>query len=177
MYKICKTEQSASRQRELEMGLLTLMMERAYEDISISDLCQRLAVPRKAFYRYFSCKDGALQALIDHTLMDYTLIVEDRLDLTEFFRFWQKQKPLLDAIQRNHLQNLFISRLVTSAIQEEHITTAEQTHKMNFVLCGLMSMVLFWFHTDFSASPQEMARTAKQILTSPLISDNEIRDI
>lgn len=177
MYKICKTEQSASRQRELEMGLLSLMTERSYEDISISDLCLRLNIPRKAFYRYFSCKDGALQALMDHTLMEYTLIVEDRLDLTEFFRFWQKQKPLLDAIEKNHLQNTFISRLIASALQEEHITSTAKTHKMNFILCGLMSMVLSWFHADFKATPQEMARTAKHILTTPLITDNIIREI
>jgi AcrR family transcriptional regulator len=30
-----------------------------------------LQIPRKAFYRYFSDKDGALQSLMDHALMDF----------------------------------------------------------------------------------------------------------
>ena len=71
MYKLCKTEQSAARQRQLEQGLLQAMRTQQYEEISISDLCDRLEIPRKSFYRYFSSKDGALAALLDHTLMEF----------------------------------------------------------------------------------------------------------
>ena len=71
MYKLCKTEQSAARQRRLEQGLLQAMQTQQYEDISISDLCDQMGVPRKSFYRYFSGKDGALHALIDHTMISY----------------------------------------------------------------------------------------------------------
>ena len=71
MYKLCKTEQSAQRQRELEQGLLKMMLQCRYEDISVSDLCDQLEIPRKSFYRYFSSKDGALYALLDHTMMEF----------------------------------------------------------------------------------------------------------
>ena len=71
MYKLCKTEQSAQRQRQLEEGLLAAMRTKRYEEITISDLCDQMGIPRKSFYRYFSGKDGALHALIDHALLDY----------------------------------------------------------------------------------------------------------
>ena len=71
MYKLCKTEQSAQRQRQLEEGLLAAMKTKRYEEITISDLCEQMDIPRKSFYRYFSSKDGALHALIDHTLLDF----------------------------------------------------------------------------------------------------------
>ena len=58
MYKICQTEQSIRRQRELEQGLLRLMGKRNYEDLTVKDLCDEMALPRKSFYRYFSSKDG-----------------------------------------------------------------------------------------------------------------------
>ena len=77
MYKLCKSEQSAARQRWLEQGLLQEMLLRRYEDISISDLCARLQIPRKSFYRYFTNKDGALFALID------------LIGLTLSYMFWQ----------------------------------------------------------------------------------------
>ena len=70
MYKMCKSEQSAQRQRELEQGLLKAMGTCHYDEISVSDLCDQMGIPRKSFYRYFSGKDGALHALIDHTLME-----------------------------------------------------------------------------------------------------------
>lgn len=177
MYKICKTEQSASRQRELELGLLALMTEKRYDEISVSDLCQRLDIPRKAFYRYFSCKDGALQALIDHTLMEYDTIVENRLDLIGFFQFWLRQKPLLEAIERNNLYSIFLARIIDYTIREEHIITRDKTFKMDFILCGLMSMVLSWFRSGFKATPLEMARSARRILTTPLITDNPLPEL
>ncbi len=73
MYKRCITEQSARWQRELEQGLLEIMATRRYEDITIMELCSWLDIPRKAFYRYFSSKEGAIYALIDHTLMDFSV--------------------------------------------------------------------------------------------------------
>ena len=63
MYKLCRTEQSAQRQRQLEQGLLLAMKTKRYEEITISDLCDQMGIPRKSFYRYFSSKDGALHAL------------------------------------------------------------------------------------------------------------------
>jgi len=94
MYKLCKTEQSAARQRELEQGLLEIMANKRFDDISVSDLCEKIGIPRKSFYRYFSGKDGALYALIDHTLMAYEGFLPERFlrekrtvqnDLVRFF--------------------------------------------------------------------------------------------
>ena len=70
MYKLCKTEQSAKRQRELEQVLLRMMNSTLYEDITVINFCENAGIPRKAFYRYFSSKDGALHALLDHTLLE-----------------------------------------------------------------------------------------------------------
>ena len=88
MYKLCKSEQSATRQKQLEQGLLKVMLTQRYEDISVSDLCTAMDIPRKSFYRYFSGKDGALHALIDHTMISY-----------ESFSISQR-------VQRKHYQGL-----------------------------------------------------------------------
>ncbi len=107
MYKICHTEQSFQRQRSIEKGLLALMLKQQYEDISISDLCASLQIPRKTFYRYFSSKDGALYALLDHTMMDFQLSENNPFNkgaapevLQRFFYFWHEQAPLLRALHR-----------------------------------------------------------------------------
>ena len=38
---------------------------------AMTKLCLELGIPRKAFFRYFSDKDGALQSLVDHAIMDF----------------------------------------------------------------------------------------------------------
>ena len=115
MYKICHTEESSRRQRELELGLQSLMLQRRYEDISVSDLCAQMEIPRKSFYRYFSSKEGCLFALVDHTLIEFfqaQLSADAELsgtqigDLGRYFRFWRERGDLLEALQRNGLAGI-----------------------------------------------------------------------
>lgn len=185
MYKLCKTEQSAARQHALEAGLLAAMGTKRYEEISVSDLCDNLGIPRKSFYRYFSGKDGALHALLDHTIMDYegfpsvpdagegrTLVG----DLERFFRFWIHHKPLLDALERSNLSGLLIERCILHAVEGTTIprrflpfdTSEMREHVAMFGVCGLMSMVLQWHHGGYHQSPRHLATLAVRLLTVPL---------
>ncbi len=190
MYKLCKTEQSASRQRQLEDGLLALMKTKRYEEITISELCDFMGVPRKSFYRYFSGKDGALHALIDHTLLDY----EHQLDLQptggsrdahadvrHFFEFWLRNRGLLDVLERSSISGILVQRAVSQAQNELLITGYAaspelkqfQSHAASFAVCGLMSMMLRWHRGGCKENPGEMAKIATTLLTHPLVSIQE----
>ena len=190
MYKLCKTEQSAQRQRELERGLLAAMSSRQYEEISISDLCEHMGIPRKSFYRYFSSKDGALHALIDHTLLDYETFPTVRkneekrtaqTDLERFFRFWQEQKPLLDALERSGISGVLVTRSIDHALSDvgtpsRFLPQSEKEVRkqaVSFGVCGLMSMVLSWHHDGYPLPADRMAEMAVQLLTKPLFSGVE----
>ncbi len=186
MYKLCKTEQSAQRQRQLEEGLLNAMKTKRYEEITISDLCEQMGIPRKSFYRYFSSKDGALHALIDHTLLDFeqhsatlsgNTIGDAHQSLRHFFEFWHQQKLLLDALERSGISGVLVQRAITQA-QNEYVlprypTSPEvrhmQNHAITFVICGLMSLMTRWHRSGYAESAQEMANIATTLLTKPLI--------
>ena len=127
MYKLCKTEESARRQRQMEQGLLDMMQTVRYEDITVSDLCQKMNIPRKSFYRYFSGKEGALHGLIDHTMMEYEAFSNMhqkgkkrnlQLELETFFQFWVVHRPLLDALQRSGLSGTMIERAVSYSVSD-----------------------------------------------------------
>ena len=186
MYKLCKTEQSAQRQRQLEEGLLTAMRTKRYEEITISDLCDQMGIPRKSFYRYFSGKDGALHALIDHTLLDFEqfsgILVGSspaniHKELRSFFEFWQQHRQLLDALERSSLSGVLVQRAISQA-QNEYALPREQTrgdshrlqsHAITFCICGIMSMVTRWHRSGYAESPAELAQIAAMLLTRPLI--------
>lgn len=184
MYKRCITEQSAKRQRVLERGLLELMAVRRYEDITIIELCNWLNIPRKAFYRYFSSKEGALYALIDHTLMDFSVdfLAHDPMatysTLEHFFSFWATQGNLLDALERNEMSGLLVQRAILLATDEEIFPSnlfldhsrATREQVALFVVSGMMAMVAQWHRTRFVHSPQKMADIAAHLLTQPLVS-------
>ncbi|MBE6950537.1 MAG: TetR/AcrR family transcriptional regulator [Ruminococcaceae bacterium] len=186
MYKLCKTEQSAQRQRKLEEGLLNAMKTKRYEEITISDLCEQMEIPRKSFYRYFSSKDGALYALVDHTLLDFeqhtgilsgNAIGDAHQDLRHFFEFWYEQKPLLDALERSGLSGVLVHRAISQA-QNEYVlpryptppeVRAMQHHAITFAICGLMSMMTRWHRSGYVESAAQMAQIAATLLTRPLI--------
>ncbi|MBE6959179.1 MAG: TetR/AcrR family transcriptional regulator [Ruminococcaceae bacterium] len=185
MYKVCLTDQSSKRQRELEKGLLQLMQKQRYEDISVSDLCDYLQIPRKSFYRYFSCKDGALYALIDHTLADFfEMPVSAKKtrgtalgDLDLFFEYWYNNKSFLDALANSGLSGILADRANQFALREGHlpqrfksVPTEIQGLAMAFSLYGLMSMTLHWHRRGFPVSAEEMTRLAIHMLTNPLLA-------
>lgn len=185
MYKLCKTEQSAARQRRLEQGLLEVMKQKHYDEISISDLCDRMEIPRKSFYRYFTGKDGALQALIDHTLMEFADYTEAyrqgklrtiQLDLESFFQFWVQRKDLLDVLARSGRSGILVNRAVAFALSDDVLPIrflpdedhTMQQHITMFGVCGLMSMVLNWHDNGYERSASEMARIAARMISLPL---------
>ena len=184
MYKLCKSEQSARRQRELELGLLEAMQTQLYEDISISELCDRMGIPRKSFYRYFSNKDGALMALLDHTLMEYeqtgngisgTGIIHVGA-LEQYFRFWYERRPLLEALMRSRLSGMLVERATQHAMHERLMPRylvnqdpGTQQMALTFAICGLLSMVMQWQQSGYRETPEQMAQIASMMLTKPLV--------
>lgn len=185
MYKMCKTAQSAQRQRELELGLLEAMKTRHYEEISISELCTELGIPRKTFYRYFDSKEGALYGLIDHTLMEYEGFSFDYLssgnrklqrELEQFFLFWLDKRPLLDVLRDSGLSGILFERAISFALSDTVMprrflpedTEDMQRHITMFGVCGLLSMVLSWHDGGFAESAVDLSVVATRLLEKPL---------
>ncbi len=180
MYKNCKTDASAKRQRQLELALQNKMRNCRFDNISVSDLCDSQSIPRKAFYRYFSSKDSALLALIDHTIIEfyqegyhYTTATEE---LEQFFMFWYHHRELLDALQHSQLGGLLVERAMAMAQREKmmprrllNLPVDIQNMAMTFSVCGLMSIVFQWHRQGCLLSAQEMTRIAVTMLTQPLL--------
>ncbi len=184
MYKLCKTEQSAVRQRELEQSLIVLMNTCRYEEITVSDFCIHAGIPRKAFYRYFSSKDGALYALLDHTLLEYEAYDVEYgpgdspsilRELEGFFRFWKARKPLLDALEHSGLSGILMERAISYAVKHPLLNRMlvnedpkTRDHIVRFCICGMMIMMINWHHEGFRESTLEMAQIAVRLVTQPL---------
>ncbi len=181
-YKQCRTEQSSARQRQLEEGLLGAMLNQRFEDISVSDLCDQMHVPRKSFYRYFTSKEGALHALVDHRLLEYESNPEqygaasgELGRIAGFYEYWRGQKPLLDALAKSGLSQVLVERAVQS--QEDSLVFRFRERPENrefreftriFVGCGVMSAVIRWHHEGYRQTPAEMAEMTYRLLSKPL---------
>lgn len=182
MYKICHTEDSSRRQREMEQGFLHMLHSQTYDKITLTELCRHLNVPRKTFYRYFPTKEDCLLALIDHTLADCNDIALggwngaselDRQALLRFFGYWKERSAFLDAVAENGLRYLLLDR-TTVIVDRMKATAAADSFARDqveyFVAHGLMTTVLRWHHFGFRSSPEEMAQVFSKLLISPDVS-------
>lgn len=172
MYKHCNTEESARRQRQLEQCLLELMADRPLSQITIGDICDQAGISRKSFYRYFDSKDGCLHALLDHTIMDgstYYYASEAiseaaaRAFCTRVFEYWQKQTPLLDALEKNGQSLQILQRMVRYILTEEpeyarYMGISDQNVMEHIVynVGGVMGLILTWHHEHYRKTPEQM---------------------
>lgn len=182
MYKHCITEESVKRQRELEQGLLAMMKTKFFDEISISEFCETMQIPRKTFYRYFNSKEGALFALLDHMLLDFVgsyqqnQLMDPHSTLEAFFTFWLKNKDLLTALRRSSLNSTLIQRSIEIATTElphfERFFSIKSKYAREygtvFLASGLMATILHWHQTGFRATPREISGIALQLMTEPM---------
>ena len=188
MYKLCKTEQSAKRQREVENALLELMSKKQYPEISITELCEKLEMPRKTFYRYFDSKEDTLYALIEHTMSEYqsfpaspnqegfrTLTGE----IENYYKFWICHKPLLDALHKNNMLEKILEVSVSFPVKDmvslkkflpdDSEWAREKIFK--FAVCGLCFQMIDWYKSGFKTSITDMAKISCRTLSKPLFPD------
>lgn len=182
MYKICHTEESSRRQRQLEQGLLDALQSMSYGKITLTDLCRRMQIPRKTFYRYFPTKDDCLLALIDHTLSDCNTVALTgwegdgelkQIHLARFFSYWHQQEAFLDAVRDNGFRYLLLDRttVIVDAMKENSSPESFARDQVEyFIAHGLMASVLRWHHFGFQSTPEEMAHVFSQLLHSPEVS-------
>jgi AcrR family transcriptional regulator len=168
----------------MEDGLLQLMLRRHYDEISITDLCQEMKIPRKAFYRYFSDKDGALQSAIDHALMDFdsyaTVNGVKKLEDTQQYMekvlgYWVENRLLLDALARSNCTGILVQRAILYTRDQDsvpHFLSIMDRKLRNygtmFAVCGLMSMIVQWHSDGFQPEVRQLSRLAIRLLSEPL---------
>ena len=179
MYKHCTTEESVSRQRQIEHCLLELMHSFPYPQITIVQICQRAGVSRKCFYRYFGSKDDCLFGLIDHCIMDgasYYLPNHNEIPYVRgiyerFFSYWKYMEPLLNVLDGNNLSLHLVDRMLEYLNTEERNfhqylggNIGESYEKMLFLVSGIMGLVLNWHRSGYAKSVSQMAAIMESVL-------------
>jgi AcrR family transcriptional regulator len=185
MYKLCKTEGSTQRQKEIEQILLTLMREKSYDEISVTEICDRANMPRKSFYRYFDGKEGAMQSLLYHTMSEFNNVrfIDSTRKISEefeeLFTFWKNKKEFLEAFDKSGLLGLLIESSVSFAMSEfgdveKYMSESDSREKLisyQFLICGIMTMMVNWYRSGFTETVPNIARCATRIITKPLFEN------
>lgn len=184
MYKLCKTEESAKRQREIELVLFDMMKDTPLDQISITELCERADIPRKTFYRYFDSKRDALGAFLDHTMAEYSGFDKHssskhrslRRELEAFFDFWFSKREILSVFERDGLLYSLIKSSIRFPIADRisigsflpNVNTSNALATFKFAISGLVCLMIEWYHEGFATSSADMATLVGGLISKPI---------
>ena len=177
MYNVSKTEKGRLQQNMIENALLEYMKTRFFEDITVVDLCEKAEVTRRIFYRHYSNKLGALQALLDHRVGEFVKAQEkfDRIRLVAFLEFMKEEKELLSAIYKNGFNELFLERVLVYLMENEDLKkkfglydAKDGYSVLYFNLSGLMGLITIWHKNNYDKSVPEMAELVVRLMAKPI---------
>jgi AcrR family transcriptional regulator len=179
MTRICTNEKTTARQRWIENGLLDLMQKYRFEDITATDLCRYLELPRRSFYRYFENMEDVLDCLMNHTFQDM-VIADTGLTVTaleKYYEFWLCRKSLLNALAHSGMHSKiteYAMRYANAESLKRHLPGnapgADLSREINlFMISGLASLMIYWHADGFQKTPREMACIAYRMLSEPLL--------
>ena len=142
-------------------------------------------IPRKAFYRYFNTREGALLALIDHRLEDMARSLQGGkskdsvlMNMDAFLHRFMEQKPFLDILKENDLHSLMIKRAIIKAMDGSifplHLTAdlSNYVHRQGVLMTisGMFTVLLSWHDSGFACPVKHMAEIIYTLTTQPISS-------
>ena len=176
MAKTCVTEKTAQRQEWIEQGLLELMKENGFDQITVSELCRHLGLSRRSFYRYFRDLEDVLESALNHVFQRMVIpgnLPEDA-EFTRNYEFWLKNRAVLDALHHSGMTDRLYDYIwrYSGPMALENLSAEDQELRQEismFATAGYMALAISWYQDGFRRSPEEMGRIAKRMLYQPLL--------
>ena len=182
MYKNCKTDISAQRQKHIAQCLLDMITKENFEDITITELCQRAGVPRNTFYRYFANKEAVLRYLLEDSLREVLQKVvqtyhtsqerEMIYHIANWLRFYKEQERVW-ALFDDKLHGILIGQVVAhygsllDPINKLDFRN-QQTKGIIFYAYGMQGILDVWRHFGYEQSEEEVAVQLYNIIRNPI---------
>lgn len=127
MYHIKRDKRALASVELICDGLLRLMQDKPFEEITISALQAESTVSRSTFYRNFDCLEDVLELLCDRGFQEifaryHAQPPEERGSLrAAVFQYWCENSIVLEALVRIHRTDLLFSSFRRCAAQLESL--------------------------------------------------------
>lgn len=151
-------------------SMFELLKEKNFEDISITELCNKAELARKTFYRNFKSKEDVIKKSIDMMFREFSNEVHIDKDIEaeklayEYFKFWYRRKEFLNLIFENNLFNIvncqydLYMRGFRLMMKGEEEMSKDLEYFIIFISGGYWNMLQHWVRKGFSDNPEELAK-------------------
>ena len=150
-------------------ALLKLMQKKAFDRISITELCRKAGVSRMSFYRYFESKEDVLKkwcaGITDRFVAESGINYRnDSMELYFNTLFTQvlKYREMSFILQKNGL--LWIVKDDIDRVFFETYRDVYDEYKMHFITGGIFNVYTLWIENGLRETPEELALKLSEIL-------------
>ena len=164
-------------------AFVDLLIEKPFEDISITEITERACVARRSFYLNFTGRHEVLKAYISVMFADFTTLHnsgEGRLPtqyVEDFFEFWSEQDDFIRALQRDGMFDFLAtcSRSLLSSWSNYHIEQGfdldlndrEAEYFTTFSTTGLFALLDMWIAGGKKETPEQLAELFARFMKMP----------
>ncbi|RCX18606.1 TetR family transcriptional regulator [Fontibacillus phaseoli] len=163
---------SITSKNMLAQGLVGLLREEEYKDITITKLCDHAQIARRTFYRNFETIEDVLAYSIAGIMGEFVKelnahVYEDlRTVATVYFAFWEKHARLLLLLSKNNLIHIVFTQYIHYLHQfpktlwlNGKVPPDEGSFavRLAYISGGLWSVLTYWISSGCQQCPSELA--------------------
>lgn len=165
--------------RMLTDALFTLMKEKDYASITVSEIAERADVSRRTFYRLYENKEDVLYSYFSELCQNYKSECAElgkydiRQIAREYFRFWHRQKDFLMLLYRNRLDAVMYygvydaaSEIVGYRIQSKVKQDSSLEFFIRYTVGGFGNLLYQWIIDGMEEEPEEYADFVSESILS-----------
>ena len=158
---------------QLLLALLDLMKLKPYQDISISELCQKAKLSRTTFYKFLPDKDGLLEYLKEDLDLGFVAYKKglnlqnmppEKVAFYHYFSYWYQLREWVDALVKNDLwERIAMPTEKTYTLLSKRQWDSplmQDAHNLEmiyqFIASGCIQLVKQWSLHGYKKTPEEM---------------------
>lgn len=166
-----KTRHTQSKQK-IKDALLSLLMEKDFEKISVADITRRADINRGTFYLHFIDKFDLIDKMIEHFKLDlFTVLTDTSINeeeaLLHALTYLKNNKHFIYTLSKSKASDLqneienFLKKLLTrnNRLTIDIIKTLNfpQDYAYTAFFGSITALVIYWINGDFQEDPYEIA--------------------
>ncbi|MCG2381586.1 TetR/AcrR family transcriptional regulator [Staphylococcus epidermidis] len=171
---------------KIEKGMIQLLKDKSYKDISVKDICNESGISRGTFYQHYKDKDDFLYQYQNEMMKKGKRLLKgieygERLQFLEYaLNFWIHEGELLllllkdnsayithQSIKKNFQQNIEV-RLVP-IVNATSLTNQEKYLLIIFMSNAIFGVLQDWVQRGRQESPKELTRSIDKIFKTVFI--------